>query len=55
MNLLYQRFWSGSLVVFAAKSLMAYSDRQIDDWGGQNLRENAEEKKMKFLERWWFF
>jgi len=56
MNLLYQRFWSGNLVVFIAMSLMVYSDHQTDDRGSQNLRENGEErKKMKLLERWWFF
>jgi len=30
---------------------MAYSDRQTDERGSQNLREKAEEKKMEFLER----
>ena len=55
MNLFYQRFWSGSLVNLAARSLMVDSDRQTDERGGQNLIEKGEERKMKLLERWWFF
>jgi len=30
---------------------MADSDRQTDEQGGQNLRENTNEKKKEFLER----
>jgi len=36
-----------SLVVFASRSLMAYSDHQTDERGGQNLRENVEEREKK--------
>jgi len=45
MNLVYLRFWSGNLVVFVVRSLTAYSDRQVDEWRGQNLRENGDEWK----------
>ena len=34
---------------------MVDSDRQTDEQGGQNLRKKGEERKMDFLERWWFF
>ena len=40
--------WSGSLVVFAARSLMAYSDRQTDEQGGQNLRDERGKGKQNF-------
>ena len=54
-ELTHERFWSGSLVDLAAKSLVVDSDRQTDERGGQNLREKGEERKRKLLERWWFF
>jgi len=41
MNLLYQGFWSSSLVVFAARSLIVYSNHQTDERGVQNLIEKA--------------
>jgi len=34
---------------------MAYSDRQTDERGDQNLREKGEKGKGKLLERWWLF
>jgi len=45
---------SGSLVVFAARSLTVYSDRQTDKRRDQNLREKGEKGKGKLLERWWY-
>jgi len=55
MNLLYQRFWSASLVELAARSLMVDSDRQTNERGGRNLKEKEEEMKKELIERWWFF
>jgi len=55
MNLLYQRFWSGHLVVFAVRSLIIDSDRQTNEHGGQNLREKADERKKEFLKRYGYF
>jgi len=34
---------------------MADSDRQTNERGGQNFRENGEKRKREALERWWFF
>jgi len=34
---------------------MADFNHQTDERGGHNFREKAEERKNKFLERWWFF
>jgi len=46
MNLLYQVFWSDSLVVFAANNPITDSDCQFDEWqGSQNLREKREKEK----------
>jgi len=50
--------WSGSLVVFAANSLMMDSDLQIDNQGSQNLRknerkgENGISREMVVLLKW---
>ena len=43
----FKRFWSGNLVVFAARSPMADSDRQTNKRGDQNLREKGEKGKWK--------
>jgi len=45
MNLLYKRFSSGNLVVFAPRSIMVDFDCQIDKRGGQNLREKRDKMK----------